>query len=348
MLYELRSLIIVILSIFFQTNKMIVFFIIFEISLIPIILIVNGFGYQPERIQARTFLLIYTFVFRIWFFFLLRNMGYMLNLNSPQTKTISQISGIFLFLPFLVKMPVYFLHLWLPKAHLEASALGRIILAGILLKMGRYGLFVMLCQFQFWKGGLSGLAILLASTRTVRAVICLTQSDQKRIVAYYSVNHITFIGMGVFLYTGISLKYSFALIYFHGVVSSLIFLLRNDFFYFKKRRLIVFSKNVLVKRAPHVILFTSVVLLNLGIPPFIGFLVEVFILSPTLVVALTPLYLLIAMLIVTIQISIYMFRNSFYFEEIELARLEFKQRLTLITCLVVIILYLILYYIVLT
>jgi len=154
--------------------------------------------------------------------------------------------------------------------------------------------------------------------------------------------------MGVFLYTGISLKYSFALIYFHGVVSSLIFLLRNDFFYFKKRRLIVFSKNVLVKRAPHVILFTSVVLLNLGIPPFIGFLVEVFILSPTLVVALTPLYLLIAMLIVTIQISIYMFRNSFYFEEIELARLEFKQRLTLITCLVVIILYLILYYIVLT
>jgi len=183
-------------------------------------------------------------------FFLLRVVGFSSSTEKLQIKIVAPISGLFLFLPFLVKIPVYFLHSWLPKAHLEASAFGSIILAGILLKMGSFGLFVIINQFLTMKWQFSWLIIFLTVTRLLRALVCFGQSDQKRMIAFYSINHITFIALAIYLYSNSALKFSFLLIFFHGVISSMLFMFSNEIFYSKKSRLIIFSKNFFKENRP--------------------------------------------------------------------------------------------------
>mgnify|MGYP002784549190 CR=1 FL=1 len=106
-------------------------------------LIILGWGYQPERLVATLYILFYTFSRSFPFLVLV------LALSSPrlidvalhQTGSILwSLERFILLLPFLVKMPIFFFHLWLPKAHVEAPAYGSIVLAGVLLKIGGYGI----------------------------------------------------------------------------------------------------------------------------------------------------------------------------------------------------------------
>lgn len=105
----------------------------------------------------------------------------------------------FLVLAFLVKIPVFFLHLWLPKAHVEAPVAGSIILAGVLLKLGGYGLmrvfFMVNDSFQFRNVFYIGV---IMWGGVVTAVICLRQVDLKGLIAYSSIGHIRIFVGGVF------------------------------------------------------------------------------------------------------------------------------------------------------
>nr|UFK29023.1 NADH dehydrogenase subunit 4 [Moina macrocopa] len=217
----------------FSTSNFMMFYVMFEASLIPIFLLVLGWGYQPERVSASYYLLFYTLTASLplliglisaydyfcsldYFIFFVESMVEPFTFSSP--------FFVILTLAFMVKMPVYFFHLWLPKAHVEAPVAGSMILAGVLLKLGGYGLIRL---FMFSEDNMlesfSWLITLSIFGAILGSLICLRQTDVKSLVAYSSVAHMALVLMGLSMGSYISVAGAIIIMVAHGLCSSGLF-----------------------------------------------------------------------------------------------------------------------------
>nr|YP_008963562.1 NADH dehydrogenase subunit 4 [Curetis bulis]AFV13317.1 NADH dehydrogenase subunit 4 [Curetis bulis] len=225
-------LLLVLLYLTFSVMNMFMFYLFFEASLIPTLMLIVGWGYQPERIQAGMYLLFYTLFMSLP---LLLSIFFLYNKTNCLMMYMMKFYDMNLFffyvsmiMAFLVKMPMYFVHLWLPKAHVEAPISGSMILAGVMLKLGGYGLLRVMIFLQKINTKLSFIWIIISLIGGFYISLkCFCQFDMKSLIAYSSVAHMSLVIGGIMTMNYWGYVGSYVLMIGHGLCSSGLFCLSN-------------------------------------------------------------------------------------------------------------------------
>nr|YP_010563173.1 NADH dehydrogenase subunit 4 [Cnethodonta grisescens]UYX61179.1 NADH dehydrogenase subunit 4 [Cnethodonta grisescens] len=216
----------------FSVMNLFLFYLFFESSLIPTLMLIIGWGYQPERIQAGLYLLFYTLFVSlpllIGIFYIFNEMNCMMIYFLKFFSKNLYFLYFSMILAFLVKMPMYFVHLWLPKAHVEAPVSGSMILAGVMLKLGGYGLLRVLIFLQQINLKLNYLWIIISLLGGFYISLkCFCQVDIKSLIAYSSVAHMSIVIGGIMVMNYWGYIGSYLMMIGHGLCSSGMFCLAN-------------------------------------------------------------------------------------------------------------------------
>nr|QZZ81786.1 NADH dehydrogenase subunit 4 [Periphyllus diacerivorus] len=300
----------------FFSNSFMLFYIFYEINLIPIIILIYGWGYQYERFKAGLYLFIYMIFFSLPFFsclLILNNNIFMYMYYYDYINNLSFFSYLFLMMIFLVKMPLFMFHIWLPKAHVEAPISGSMILAGVTLKLGGFGIYhVLMLVFKinllmnYYFISLSLLGMLVLS------LLCFFQSDLKILIAYSSVVHMGLVIIGLLVMNTWGYCGSLILMFGHGLCSSGLFCLSNICYMRFKSRSMFLNKG-LINIFPFLsfwwfLLCSS----NMSFPPSLNLFGEIFLLI-SLMIWLDFLYILYFILLILMFLySLYIYLYSQY------------------------------------
>jgi len=267
-------LIVAFLYLFFVRNNVLSLFLFYEAILLPIAFLILKSGSEPERVRSVCYMLMYTILGSVPFFvvgiYLIKLAG-SLSLPVVIKASTTIIITLCLSLTFLTKLPVWGVHLWLPLAHVFSPLVGRIILAGIILKAGAYGLhlvFIISRSRDLILFVLIALASLGAIFSFFKGVRCL---DGKAIIAFSRIIHMAWVVSLLVWGTNLSEAGLLMLLIGHGVSRPLLFSLVASYSDSGSRSL--FYRSNLTY--PLMTLFIIMLAVNCGFPPSLNFLSEV-------------------------------------------------------------------------
>jgi NADH-quinone oxidoreductase subunit M len=281
----------------FVSLDLLVFYLFFEASLVPMFFLIGIWG-GKQRIYAATKFFIYTAVGSllmlvgiIALYYIADSFDYVTILNTLKTGTAKLVPGsqaealIFLSfaLAFFIKVPLFPFHTWLPDAHTEAPTAGSVILAGVLLKMGTYGLLRFnLAFFPESARKFAPFIITLAVIGIIYgALVAMVQPDVKRLVAYSSVSHMGFVVLGLFSFTEMGMQGALYQMLNHGVSTGALFLFVGMIYERRHTRMISDFGGLATSMPWFSALFVIASLSSIGLPLLNGFVGEFLILIGT-------------------------------------------------------------------
>nr|UTT72524.1 NADH dehydrogenase subunit 4 [Trichophilopterus babakotophilus] len=281
---KIMSILSLSIFLFLMIDNIFFLFFFFEMSLIPIFFIVVGWGMQPEKIKSGKFLAMYTvlvsFPLLLSILYLTTNYNLSVFMNYydiSKKMEVSNLMFVLLMSGFLVKLPMFLIHSWLTKAHVEASLEGSILLAGLLMKMGSYGIIRMMIFFKnLNKQEIVTVffSIFLVGS-ILSAIMAISCDDAKTVVAFASISHMNFVMANFFLFKTYSYEATILIMFSHSFVSTLLFYNVTNLYMMSGTRSSMINKS-LKSLFPlfSMICFISWIL-NASIPPSLSFSGEV-------------------------------------------------------------------------
>nr|YP_010388450.1 NADH dehydrogenase subunit 4 [Zoroaster ophiactis]UPP55899.1 NADH dehydrogenase subunit 4 [Zoroaster ophiactis] len=276
----------------FSALELSLFYIAFEATLLPTLSLISRWGAQKERYQASIYFIFFTLTGSLPLLIViiaLYNFNYSsilpITLLFNDMPTISWFTlsfwSIFCFLAFIIKMPIYGFHLWLPKAHVEAPIAGSMILAAILLKLGGYGLTRTISIFFII--AINNISFPLITFciwgALITSIICLRQTDLKALIAYSSVGHMSMVASGIFTLSLWGLNGALILMIAHGLISSSLFCLANLIYERNNTRTLAITRGFKLLTPLLTIWWIITCVSNLGLPPTPNLIGELLIIS---------------------------------------------------------------------
>nr|YP_009731728.1 NADH dehydrogenase subunit 4 [Limassolla lingchuanensis]QHR79698.1 NADH dehydrogenase subunit 4 [Limassolla lingchuanensis] len=267
----------------FSSLNMFIMYMMFEFSLIPLLVLIYIWGYQPERLISGLYLFMYTLFASLPFLLVLMN-TYMMQMSFYFDLYFGLFGGflnhLFLVFAFMVKLPMFMVHFWLPSAHVQAPVSGSMILAGLMLKIGGYGFirFMFIFENSFLKYSFIWFSFAIMGCILV-SLICLIQGDLKSLIAYSSVAHMSMCMIGIVSMSKWGIWGSYLMMISHGLCSSGLFCLANFSYERFSSRSFFLNKGLINLMPSMSFIWFIFCAFNMSCPPSMNFLSEVFIIN---------------------------------------------------------------------